>query len=116
MLTNHGGRQLDTSVAPFEVLPDIARAFGSRMTILLDSGIRRGSDIAKAIALGAHAVLVGRATLYGLAAGGEAGVARALEILKSELERVLGQLGCRSLAELSPSMLVPGLPTGDGPA
>ena len=116
VLTNHGGRQLDACVAPFEVLPDIARAFGSRLTILIDSGFRRGSDIAKAIALGAHAVLVGRATLYGLAAGGEAGVTRALTILTSELERVLGQLGCRSLADLSPAMLVPGTPAGADPA
>ena len=106
VLSNHGGRQLDSCIAPLEVLPGIARAFGEKLTILIDGGFRRGSDIAKAIALGADAVLVGRATLYGLAAGGEAGVSRALSILKSELERVLGQLGCRSLAELSPSMLL----------
>jgi (S)-mandelate dehydrogenase len=111
VLTNHGGRQLDSSVAPFEVLPQIARAFRDRLTILVDSGIRRGSDIAKAVALGAHAVLVGRATLYGLAAGGEAGVARALEILLTELHRVLGQLGCRTVADLEAGMLVPGAPT-----
>jgi len=111
VLTNHGGRQLDSSVAPFEVLPQIARAFRDRITILVDSGIRRGSDVAKAVALGAHAVLVGRATLYGLAAGGEAGVARALEILLTELHRVLGQLGCRTVADLDPALLVPGPPT-----
>jgi (S)-mandelate dehydrogenase len=111
VLTNHGGRQLDTCVAPLEVLPDIARAFGARIAILVDSGFRRGSDLAKAIALGAHAVLIGRAALYGLAAGGEAGVTRALEILGSELDRVLGQLGCGSLAGLSPSMLLKGAPT-----
>ena len=106
VLSNHGGRQLDACVAPLEVLPDIARAFRDRITILIDSGFRRGSDIAKALALGAHAVMVGRATLYGLAAGGEPGVARALTILQSELDRVLGQLGCRSVAELSPGMLL----------
>lgn len=111
ILTNHGGRQLDTSVAPLEMLPEIARAFRDRITILVDSGFRRGSDIAKALALGAHAVLIGRATLYGLAAGGEAGVSHAIEILRSELERVVGELGCRSLDELDASMLREGAPT-----
>ncbi|MBS0373682.1 MAG: alpha-hydroxy-acid oxidizing protein [Proteobacteria bacterium] len=111
VLSNHGGRQLDCTVAALEVLPEIARAFGDRTTILVDGGIRRGSDIAKAVALGAHAVMVARATLYGVAAGGEAGASHALTILASELDRVLGQLGCRSLAELSPAMLREGEPT-----
>jgi (S)-mandelate dehydrogenase len=111
VLTNHGGRQLDACVAPLEVLPEIARAYGERTTILVDSGFRRGSDVAKAIALGAHAVMIGRATLYGVAAGGEAGASHAIEILRSELDRVLGQLGCRALAELSPAMLRVGAPT-----
>jgi (S)-mandelate dehydrogenase len=111
VLTNHGGRQLDACVAPLEVLPEIARAFGAKTTILIDGGFRRGSDIAKALALGAHAVMIGRATLYGVAAGGEAGASHAIEILRSELDRVLGQLGCRSLAELSPAMLRAGAPT-----
>ncbi len=111
VLTNHGGRQLDTCVAPLEVLPEVARAFGDKLAIIIDSGFRRGSDLAKAIALGAHAVIIGRAALYGLAAGGEAGVARAIEILGTELDRVLGQLGCRSLAELSPALLRRGAPT-----
>ena len=101
VLTNHGGRQLDSSVAPLEVLAPIARAYRGRIAILIDSGFRRGSDIAKAIALGADAVMVGRATLYGLAAGGEAGAYHAIELLRSELDRVLGQLGCRSLDELT---------------
>ncbi len=111
VLSNHGGRQLDACVASLEVLPEIARAFGDKITLLVDGGFRRGSDIAKAIALGAHAVMIGRATLYGVAAGGEAGASHAIEILRSELDRVLGQLGCRSLAELSPSMLRAGAPT-----
>ncbi|HUO78858.1 MAG TPA: alpha-hydroxy acid oxidase [Steroidobacteraceae bacterium] len=111
VLTNHGGRQLDASVAPLEVLPEIARAFGDQITILIDGGFRRGSDIAKAIALGAHAVMIGRAVLYGVAAGGEAGASHALEILHSELDRVLGQLGCRALAELGPALLREGAPT-----
>jgi (S)-mandelate dehydrogenase len=116
VLTNHGGRQLDTTVAPIEVLGEIARAYRERITILVDSGFRRGSDIAKAIALGAHGVMIGRATLYGLAAGGEAGASHAIGILASELDRVLGQLGCRSLADLGPSMLREGIPTPAPPA
>ncbi|HEX5459048.1 MAG TPA: alpha-hydroxy acid oxidase [Steroidobacteraceae bacterium] len=105
VLTNHGGRQLDHCVAPIEVLGEIAAAAGNRLTIVVDSGFRRGSDIAKALALGAHAVMIGRATLYGLAADGERGVRRALDMLAVELDRVLGQLGCRSVAELRPSLL-----------
>jgi (S)-mandelate dehydrogenase len=105
VLTNHGGRQLDYCVAPFEVLPDIAAAVGKKMTIIVDSGFRRGTDIVKALALGAHAIMLGRATLYGLAAGGEAGVSRALEILTIEIDRVLGQLGINSVADLGPHLL-----------
>lgn len=105
ILTNHGGRQLDSCVAPIEVLPDIARAAGDRMTIIVDSGFRRGADVVKAVALGADAVMVGRAMLYGLAAGGEAGVSHAIQILMSEIDRTLGQLGCRSLADVHAGML-----------
>ena len=111
VLSNHGGRQLDTAMAPIEVLPEIARAFAERITIFVDGGFRRGSEILKAIALGAHAVMLGRATLYGMAAGGEAGASHALGILATEADRVLGQLGCRSLADLSPAMLRAGEPT-----
>ena len=105
VLSNHGGRQLDYCVAPIEVLEEVAAAVGSRLTIAIDSGFRRGTDVAKALALGAHTVMLGRAALYGLAAGGEAGVRRALEMITSELDRVLGQLGCRSVAELGPALL-----------
>jgi len=105
VLTNHGGRQLDYCVAPIEVLREIAAAVGSRLTIVIDSGFRRGSDIAKALALGAHTVMIGRAALYGLAADGERGVRLALDMLAVELDRVLGQLGCRSVADLRPSLL-----------
>jgi (S)-mandelate dehydrogenase len=108
VLSNHGGRQLDYCVAPIEVLPQIARAVGQRTTILIDSGFRRGTDVVKALALGAHAVMIGRATLYGLAAGGEAGVDRALGMLTSEIDRVLGQVGCNSVAELTPEHLLGG--------
>lgn len=105
ILTNHGGRQLDYCVAPIEVLAEIAAEVGDRLTIVIDSGFRRGSDIAKALALGAHTVMIGRAALYGLAADGERGVRRALDMLAVELDRILGQLGCRSVAELRPSLL-----------
>ena len=102
VLSNHGGRQLDYCVAPIEVLPQVVRAVGGRLSILIDSGFRRGTDIVKALALGAQAVMLGRATLYGLAANGEAGVEHALAILTTEIDRVLGQLGCNSVAELGP--------------
>ena len=102
VITNHGGRQLDSCVAPMDVLPEIVSAVGGRLAVLLDSGVRRGTDIAKALALGAQAVMIGRPTLYGLAAGGEAGVERALSILTTEFDRVLGQLGCNQVADLKP--------------
>ena len=114
VLTNHGGRQLDACVAPIEMLPEIARSFGQRTTIIIDSGFRRGSEIAKALALGALAVMLGRATLYGLAAGGEAGAAHALALLKDELHRTLGLVGVNSIAELTPSLLRAGPPTRRG--
>jgi (S)-mandelate dehydrogenase len=105
VLTNHGGRQLDSCVAPIEVLPDIVAAVGKRLTVIIDSGFRRGTDIVKALALGAHAVMLGRATLYGLAAAGEPGVQRALEILTAEIDRTLGHLGVNSVSELGPHLL-----------
>jgi (S)-mandelate dehydrogenase len=111
VISNHGGRQLDYCVTALQVLPEIARAVGERATLIVDGGIRRGTDIVKALALGADAVLLGRAPLYGLAAGGEAGASHALDILVSELDRVLGELGCNSVAELGPGFLRPA--TGD---
>ena len=102
VLSNHGGRQLDYCVAAIEVLPEVAAAVGGRMPIIIDGGFRRGTDIVKALALGAQAVMLGRATLYGLGAGGEAGVARALDMLFTETDRVLGMLGCNSVSELNP--------------
>lgn len=107
VISNHGGRQLDSCVAPLDVLPEIVAAVGGRLAVLLDSGVRRGTDIAKALALGAQAVMLGRATLYGLAAGGEAGVERALSILTTEFDRVLGQLGCNGVADLTPQHVRP---------
>ena len=105
VVSNHGARNLDSVVSPMEVLSAITTAVGDRLTIIVDSGFRRGSDVVKAIALGAKAVMVGRAPLYGLAAGGEAGVARALQLLQEETHRVLGQIGCNSFAELGPEFL-----------
>ncbi len=102
VITNHGGRQLDTCVAPIDVLPEIRAAVGADMTLIIDSGLRRGSDFVKARALGADAAMSGRATLYGLAAAGKPGVARALEILRSEIDRTLALLGCPVLTRVGP--------------
>jgi isopentenyl diphosphate isomerase/L-lactate dehydrogenase-like FMN-dependent dehydrogenase len=105
VVSNHGGRALDSSIATIHALPEIVAAVGGRMTVLLDSGVRRGSDVVKAVALGADAVLVGRAPLYGLAAAGEAGVGRALELVRAETARTMAMLGARSVAEIDPSLL-----------
>jgi isopentenyl diphosphate isomerase/L-lactate dehydrogenase-like FMN-dependent dehydrogenase len=103
VVSNHGGRQLDGVPASLQVLPEVVAAVKGRAEVLMDSGIRRGSDIVKAICLGARAVLCGRAFAYGLAAGGEAGVTRALEMLRSDLERSLKLLGCVSVEALNAS-------------
>jgi isopentenyl diphosphate isomerase/L-lactate dehydrogenase-like FMN-dependent dehydrogenase len=100
VVSNHGGRQLDGAPATLHVLPDIAAAVQDQAEVLMDGGVRRGADIIKAICLGARAVLVGRAYAYGLAAGGAAGVARALLILRADVERTLRLLGCPSIAAL----------------
>ena len=101
VVSNHGGRQLDGAAASIDVLSEVVAAVGGSMTILIDSGFRRGSDIVKALALGADGVLLGRATLYGVAAGGQQGAARALAILRDETDRVMTLLGCGSVAELN---------------
>ena len=98
---------LDGAPATLEVLPEIVAVAGNRLVILVDSGFRRGADIVKALALGAEAVLLGRATLYGVAAGGEAGVARALAILRMETDRVLSFIGCSSVGEVSAKHVMP---------
>ena len=105
IVSNHGGRNLDSSIAPLEALPAIVDAVGHRVPVLVDSGYRRGSDIVKALALGAAAVLVGRATLYGTAAAGEAGALRAIDILREETDRVMALIGARSIDELGPEFL-----------
>lgn len=105
-VSNHGGRNLDGIASPIEVLPEIADAVGKRATIFMDSGIRRGSDVVKALALGANAVMVGRSTLYGVAAGGEAGAARALQIYRDEIHRNMALLGCNTIEEIGPQCLL----------
>ena len=103
VVSNHGGRQLDSASATLRALPEVVTAVNGQAEVLLDGGIRRGSDIVKAICLGARAVLVGRAYVYGLAAAGQAGVARALDILRADVERTLRLLGCPSIAALDAS-------------
>lgn len=106
VVSNHGGRNLDSAITPIEALPEIVDAVGKRMTVFIDSGFRRGADVVKALALGAHAVLIGRATLYGTGAGGEAGAARAIALFREEIDRVMALLGCNSVAELNRDYLV----------
>ncbi len=105
VVSNHGGRQLDGAAATLEALPSISSAVGTKITVLLDGGVRRGVDILKARALGAQAVLTGRATLFGAMAGGEPGARRALEILSSELVRAMQLCGVRSIAEIGPHLV-----------
>jgi (S)-mandelate dehydrogenase len=105
VVSNHGGRQLDGAAPTLEALPAISSAVGNKMTVLLDGGVRRGVDILKARALGAQAVLTGRATLFGAMAAGERGALRALEILSSELQRAMQLCGARSVAEIGPHLV-----------
>jgi L-lactate dehydrogenase (cytochrome) len=105
VVSNHGGRQLDGVAPTLRVLPEVLASVGDRIEVLLDGGIRRGSDIAKALCLGARAVLAGRAYAYGLGAAGGVGVARAIEILRTDLVRTLKLLGCASIAELDRSYI-----------
>lgn len=101
VVSNHGGRQLDHAPMTLEVLPEIVEAVGDRLEVLVDSGYKRGTDIIKALALGARGVLIGKAYLYGLGAGGEAGVQHCIDLLKSELERNMTLLGLRSISEIT---------------
>ena len=100
VVSNHGGRQLDGVAPTLRVLPEVVAAVGDRIEVLLDGGIRRGSDIVKAVCLGARGVMAGRAYAYGLGAAGSAGVSRAIDILRADLVRTLKLLGCASVAEL----------------
>ncbi|MGA8758352.1 MAG: alpha-hydroxy acid oxidase [Stellaceae bacterium] len=105
IVSNHGGRQLDQALAPLDVLPAIKEAVGDKLTIMLDSGVRRGADILIALCLGAEFVFMGRPTLYGAAAGGIPGVHKAISILRGEIDLVMAQIGCPSLDQLGPDFL-----------
>ena len=101
IVSNHGGRNLDSSRAPIEVLPEIVAAVQQRIAVVVDSGFRRGSDVVKALAMGANAVMLGRAPLYGTAMGGEAGATRALEIIRDEIDSTMALLGCCKISDLN---------------
>lgn len=105
MVSNHGARQLDRAPSPLDMLPAIEAAVGDRMTLMLDGGVRRGSDVLTALCLGAKFVFLGRPTLYGLVAGGEAGAAKAMSILKREIELTMKQMGAPTLADLGPDFV-----------
>ena len=105
VVSNHGGRQLDTAVAGLRALPAIVEAVGDRTAVLMDGGVRRGTDVVKALALGARAVMVGRPVLWGLAVGGEAGARRVLELLRDELDLSLALCGTPRLSDLTPDLL-----------
>ena len=108
-VSNHGGRQLEDSIATFDVLPEVREAVGDDIEVILDGGVRRGLDIVKALARGADSVAIGRAYLFGLAAGGFDGVDKALTLLSRDVHLAMGLLGCRSVAELkqkAPDLLV----------
>lgn len=105
VVSNHGARQLDQVSPSIRALPEIAAAVGDKVEVLMDGGIRRGSDIVKALCLGARAVLIGRAYAYGLAAAGQKGVDRAIEILRTDVERTMRLLGCGSISELNRSFV-----------
>ena len=108
-MSNHGGRQLEDSIATFDVLPEVREAVGDDIEVILDGGVRRGLDIVKALARGADSVAIGRAYLFGLAAGGFDGVDKALTLLSRDVHLAMGLLGCRSVAERkqkAPDLLV----------
>jgi L-lactate dehydrogenase (cytochrome) len=104
IVSNHGGRQLDHTVSALRTLPEIAAEAGG-MTVMLDGGIRRGTDVIKALALGAHFVFIGRPFLYAAVAGGQAGVERAITLLRDEVHRDMALLGVRSISEISSDLV-----------
>jgi len=105
VVSNHGGRQLDSAVAAIRALPEVADAVGDRILVMMDGGVRRGTDVVKALALGAKAVMVGRPALWGLALEGEAGVRRVLELLRNELDLAMALCGTPTLGDLGPELL-----------
>jgi len=110
VVSNHGGRQLDTAPAPVDVLERIATTLDQRIDVYVDGGVRRGTDVIKALALGARAVLIGRPVLWGLACGGQAGVARALDLLKREFDVAMALCGCKSIGEVDADLIRPPIP------
>ncbi|MGH6725814.1 MAG: alpha-hydroxy acid oxidase [Pseudolabrys sp.] len=108
IVSNHGGIANDSAPAPIDVLPDIAAAVAGRIAIIVDSGFRRGSDVIKGLALGADAVMIGRATLYGVAAAGEAGATRALDIFDAEIRRTMGAIGCTDIKSFTRDWILSG--------
>lgn len=115
MVSNHGARQLDRAPSPLDVLPELAKAVGARMTLMLDGGVRRGSDVLVAFASGAKFVFLGRPTLYGCVAGGQPGAAMAVRLLRGEIETVMAQIGCPTLDELGPDVLYSDQPERNWP-
>ncbi|ETX12645.1 2-hydroxy-acid oxidase [Marinomonas ushuaiensis DSM 15871] len=105
VLSNHGGRQLDGTISPIEMIKSVREVIGQDPLLLVDSGFRRGTDIVKAIALGANGVLIGRPLLYALAAEGQTGATKTINILKKEVERTMAQLGCKTIYDINSSML-----------
>jgi L-lactate dehydrogenase (cytochrome) len=105
VVSNHGARQLDGVAATIEILPEVVAAVGHQTEVLLDGGIRTGSDVVKALCLGARAVLIGRAYAYGLAAAGETGVARAIDVLRTDVVRTMKLLGCDDVGALNASFV-----------
>jgi 4-hydroxymandelate oxidase len=105
IVSNHGGRQLDSSLATIEALPRVVEAVACKVPVLVDGGVRRGTDVVKALALGARAVLVGRPVLWGLAANGEDGVYRVLELLKAEFDLAMALCGARTVGDIDHSLL-----------
>jgi indole-3-glycerol phosphate synthase len=105
VVSNHGGRNLDSAPSTLDVLPGIVKAVDKRAAVIVDSGVRRGSDLVKCLALGADFALTGRATLYGTAAGGQAGAAKAIAILKDELRRTMSYVGCPTIGEINGDVL-----------
>ena len=105
VVSNHGGRCLDATMAPIDALPAIVKAVGHKTTVIVDSGFRRGTDVVKAMALGADTVLVGRSTLYGTAVAGYDGAARAIQIFQEEIGRTMALCGCTSIDQLTPELL-----------
>jgi len=106
IVSNHGARNMDSTLATIDALPEVVEAVAGRCAVLLDSGVRRGSDVAKALALGAHAVLAGRPTLYGCALGGAVGAGKALDFIRTEFDKTMAYLGVNRVDELNPDLLV----------